>query len=72
MRHGMVWVGLGLMPDTADPGNVDAVNRLSSFTGAMAQSPPDAKEPLPGDLKTAELLGQRVAEATVRWTKGKA
>ena len=71
MQHSMVWVGLGLMPNTNDPGDVAAVNRLSSFSGAMAQSPQGSREPLPGDLTTAEALGKRVAEAAVRWVKGK-
>lgn len=57
MQHGMVWVGTGVMPDSQQPGGV---NRLSSFSGAMAQtSQPDVVDE--GDIKTAAILGARVA-----------
>lgn len=72
-QHGMVWVGLGLPPtyvatDTPD----DDTNRLGSHLGAMAQSRPGGGMLPAGDLKTAELLGRRVAEASVRWRAGAA
>lgn len=74
-QHGMVWVGTGLMPgNNSSKGSVEDVNRLGSFLGAMAQSNSDAppeQAPPPADLKTAELLGERVAKAAKRWT-GKA
>lgn len=72
MQHSMIWVSLGQMPNAADPANFEAINRLGGSIGAMAQSPHGQRTPLPGDLKTAELLGQRVAEAAVRWARGKA
>ena len=62
MQHGMIWVGSGLMVD-------GDINRLSSYVGAMAQSLHGSTEPLEADLKTAQLFGKRVAEATLRWTK---
>jgi NAD(P)H dehydrogenase (quinone) len=68
MQHGMVWVGTGLMVEGPAPENV---NRLSSYSGAMAQSFPATAAVSAGDKKTAELLGKRVAEATARWVKGK-
>jgi hypothetical protein len=34
----------------------------------MAQSNHGAAEPAAGDLKTAELYGERIARATLRWT----
>ncbi|MBL1079550.1 flavodoxin family protein [Nocardia sp. 2] len=68
MQHGMVWVGLGLLPgDVHTPADL---NRLGSFLGAMAHSPVDATPeiaPGPGDLATAEHLGRRVAQAALRW-----
>ncbi|MBF0270426.1 MAG: flavodoxin family protein [Alphaproteobacteria bacterium] len=71
-QHGMVWVGTGLMPgNNSSKGSVEDVNRLGSFLGAMAQSNSDAPPelaPPPADLKTAELLGERVALAAKRWT----
>jgi NAD(P)H dehydrogenase (quinone) len=70
-QHGMVWVGLGLPPtyaaaDSAD----DDRNRLGSHLGAMAQSRPGGGVLPPGDVKTAEHLGSRVAEAARRWAWG--
>ena len=62
MQHGMIWVGTGMMPGAE-------INRLSSYTGAMAQSPQGDPTPIEADLKTAELFGQRVGEAAVRWGK---
>jgi NAD(P)H dehydrogenase (quinone) len=69
-QHGMVWVGLGLPPtyaaaESADGG--DDRNRLGSHLGAMAQSRPGGGVLPPGDVRTAEHLGKRVAEAALRW-----
>jgi multimeric flavodoxin WrbA len=73
-QHGMVWVGLGLLPgnntSTASP---EDLNRLGSFLGAMAQSNADQGPehgPTQADLRTAEHLGRRVAEAAARWRLG--
>jgi len=67
MQHGMLWIGPALMVEGMDPTNV---NRLSSYTGAMAQSA-GATPVCDGDKKTAAGLGKRVAEAAARWVKGK-
>jgi NAD(P)H dehydrogenase (quinone) len=65
MQHGMLWVGPGLMVEGTAP---SSVNRLSSFSGAMAQS--DGPAPVnDGDVKTAAALGKRVAGAAARWAK---
>jgi NAD(P)H dehydrogenase (quinone) len=73
-QHGMIWVGLGLMPgNNSSAGRVDDLNRLGSYLGAMAQSNADQGPeygPTPADLKTAEHLGRRVAEAAKRWRDG--
>jgi multimeric flavodoxin WrbA len=70
-QHGMIWVGLGLMPgNNSSAGRIDDLNRLGSFLGAMAQSNADQGPehgPTPADLKTAEHLGRRIAEAAERW-----
>jgi NAD(P)H dehydrogenase (quinone) len=66
MQHGMLWIGPGLMVEGPTP---DKVNRLSSYTGAMAQSYPDSSPVSEGDVKTAAALGKRVAEAAARWAK---
>jgi NAD(P)H dehydrogenase (quinone) len=73
MQHGMVWVGLGLPPgNNVSTGSGEDLNRLGSFLGAMAQSDGDAGPdvaPPDSDRRTAEALGQRVAEAALRWTR---
>lgn len=65
-QHGMIWVSQSEMNGSPDgePGKSDAVNRMGGMLGAMAQSENDSPEVTPpsGDLKTAELLGKRVAE----------
>jgi NAD(P)H dehydrogenase (quinone) len=70
-QQGMIWVGLGLMPgNNSSQGSVEDINRLGSFLGAMAQANADQGPefgPPPADLKTAELLGERVAKAAIRW-----
>lgn len=68
MQHGMIWVGNSEMNQSPDgyPAKPEAINRIGSHLGAMAQSenlPPETTPPS-GDLKTAELLGKRVAEIT--------
>ncbi len=70
MQHGMVWVGTGMMPANSKAAQRNDVNWLGSYAGAMAQSPSDSSPdegPLPGDLETARLFGQRVAETASRW-----
>lgn len=69
-QHGMIWVGVGELNQSPDgeAGKEDVVNRIGSFLGAMAQSENAAPEVTPpsGDLRTAELLGKRVAEVAKR------
>ena len=69
-QHGMIWVGLGLMPgNNSSAGNPDDLNRLGSYLGAMAQSNADQGPefgPTPADLRTAEHLGRRVAQICQR------
>ena len=51
-------------------GSVDDLNRLGGYLGAMAQSNADQGPehgPTSADLKTAEHLGRRVAQAAQRW-----
>lgn len=73
-QHGIIWVGQAEMPTlTMEPGQPDHINRMGSFLGLMAQSnnAPPEKTPPEGDLKTAEIFGERVARATLRWLAGK-
>lgn len=73
-QHGMNWVNLGLAPPgvTAAERGPDTINRVGSFIGLAAQSDNASTEisPPAGDRETARLLGVRVAEAAVRWTRG--
>ncbi len=72
MQHSMLWVGTGLMPSNSKAAQRNDINYLGSFSGLMAQSPSDASAeegPLPGDLETARLFGQRFAHTCVRWKK---
>ena len=68
MQHGGLWVGTGMMPSNRKESARNDVNYLGSFTGAMATTPSNAgvDEMLPGDLETARLFGQRVAEVAER------
>ena len=69
MQHGMIWVSQGLMPSNTKAAQRDDVNYLVSYSGAIAQSPSDASanEMLPGDLETARLFGERVAEVAAKF-----
>jgi NAD(P)H dehydrogenase (quinone) len=66
-QHGMLWQGLGVMPNEHPAGNEfvskQALNRLGSFAGLLTQANNDAPENTftPGDLKTAELFGANIA-----------
>ena len=69
MQHSMIWVSQGLMPSNSKAAKRDDVNYLVSFSGAIAQSPSDsgASEMSPGDLETARLFGQRVADVAAKF-----
>jgi NAD(P)H dehydrogenase (quinone) len=69
MQHGMVWVGNPFLPgQQAGVPETEAVNRLGSWSGLMAQaghaSPADAFAP--GDLTTARLFGRHFAQTLGR------
>ena len=70
----MIWVSLGLLPANSSKAQRNDVNRVGAAYGAMAQSDSDLpadQVPPAGDLETARLYGKRVAEATVRFVKGR-
>ncbi|TFW10530.1 flavodoxin family protein [Oxalobacteraceae bacterium OM1] len=69
MQHGMLWAGNPFLPEQhAGVPYDEAVNRLGSWSGLMAQAahgaPADAFAP--GDVKTARLFGQHVAQTLQR------
>ncbi len=65
MQHSMLWVGTGMMPSNSKAATRDDINYMGSFGGLMTTSPSDAgvdEAPPKGDIETAKLFGQRVAE----------
>ena len=68
MQHSMIWVSQGLMPSQSLAARRNDVNFLVSYSGAMSQTASDAsaKDMAPGDLETARLFGERVAQVARR------
>jgi NAD(P)H dehydrogenase (quinone) len=81
MQHGMIYVGLGMLPapnehssmKTIEGPGPEAHNRVGSFSGAMSASfqLTPGEGPVQGDLETARLYGKRVAEIAVRLANSK-
>lgn len=69
MQHGMVWVGNPFLPEQSSGVPYEqALNRLGSWTGMMAQaghSAPGQSYAL-GDLRTAEAFGRNFAQVLTR------
>ena len=75
-QHGMHWISLGLAPGWlyTSNGSEEDLNRLGGFLGAMAHSPSDVGPelaPSASDLRTAEHLGSRVAQAALELAEGR-
>ena len=68
MQHSGLWVGTGVLPSNSKAAQRNDLNYVGSSSGAMATTPSDASpdEMLPGDLETARLFGQRVAQTAAR------
>ncbi len=66
MQHGMVWAG---MPEL--PMNDKGINRLSSYSGVMAQAGQEPTDIAPNaaDKLTGELLGRRIATLAAKLKK---
>ena len=66
MQHSGVWIGTGLIPSNAKSALRNDVNYVGSFAGAMMTTPSDAgvDEVNTGDLETARLYGERIAQFT--------
>jgi NAD(P)H dehydrogenase (quinone) len=71
MQQGMLWAGTAMMPSSTKAAVRNDVNSLGSFAGAMAATPSDAsaEEVNAGDMETAKLFGQRIAEQAARISK---
>jgi NAD(P)H dehydrogenase (quinone) len=67
-QHGMLWVGTGMMPSNTKASGREDTNYLAAFSGLMAATPADASpdEMHSGDLQTARLFGQRIADVVRR------
>lgn len=68
MQHGMIWAGNPILPEQGVPYE-EAVNRLGSWTGAMAQAGHTATADAfaMGDLKTARIFGANFAKTLLRF-----
>lgn len=73
-QHGMNWINLGIPSPavTAAERGPETLNRVGSFIGLAAQSDNASPEITPpaGDRESARLLGERVALAALRWSRG--
>ncbi|WP_458071108.1 flavodoxin family protein [Rhodanobacter sp. BL-MT-08] len=68
-QHGQIWIGTGLLPSNKKENGPNDVNWTAGSAGALAISPSDAspdEAPRAGDLETARLLGERVAQFAVK------
>lgn len=64
MQHGMIWAGNPFLPEQQSGVPYEqALNRLGSWTGMMAQAGHSApgQSFAPGDVRTAEAFGQNFA-----------
>jgi NAD(P)H dehydrogenase (quinone) len=70
-QHGMIWFGLGELPANSKAATRADVNNLGSSAGLITQTPSDASvdEIVDGDLATAKVFGQRIAEITQRFAR---
>ncbi len=69
MQHGMVWVGNPFLPGQHQGvPEEQAINRLGSWTGLMAQAGHSVPGTgfVPGDLRTAEAFGRNFASVLAR------
>ena len=69
MQHGMVWAGNPFLPEQQSGVPYEqALNRLGSWTGMMAQAGHSAPGHsfAPGDVRTAEAFGQNFASVLGR------
>ncbi|WP_420473514.1 flavodoxin family protein [Noviherbaspirillum sp. ST9] len=70
MQHGMLWVGNPFLPEQhAGVPYDEAVNRLGSWSGMMAQAGHGASADafMAGDVKTARMFGRNFAETLQRF-----
>jgi NAD(P)H dehydrogenase (quinone) len=69
MQHGMIWVGNPFLPEQSSGVPYEqAINRLGSWTGMMAQAGHSTagQTYAVGDVRTAEAFGQNFANVVTR------
>lgn len=64
MQHGGLWISLGILPSNDKAATRQSINYVGGYAGLMTVVPSDASaaEMPPGDLKTAQAFGERIAE----------
>lgn len=67
-QHGGIWISLALPSASKLSSTREDINNLGGSIGLLVQSPADAgSDKIPsGDLKTAEVFGQRIADLTAK------
>lgn len=73
MQHHGIWVSQGLMPSNNKAATRESINYTGGYGGLLAQSSSDASpaEMSKGDLETARVFGERVAQVAARWASSK-
>lgn len=81
MQHGMIFVGLDMLPAVNQPDSLktlegpgpDAHNRVGCSIGPMAVSfqVKSDRAPSRGDIETAFAYGKRIAQITMQFQKGR-
>lgn len=67
-QHAMVWVGQDIGGSRSIPGEPRQRNGDGSWLGLMATASPDKAELIyPADAETAQVYGNRLAQAALRW-----
>ena len=70
-QHGMLWAGMAMHAANAKANTRDDPNHLGGYSGLYTVSPSDSSpdEMIPGDLATAKLFGERIAEVVAKFVK---
>ncbi|CAH0443718.1 Flavodoxin FldP [Ralstonia syzygii subsp. syzygii] len=73
-QHGMICVGTGMMPANSKAATRNDINYMGGFGGALSQAPSDSSPeegPLPRDLETTKLFGERIVAVTRHFVRGR-
>ena len=67
-QHGMLWMGLGVLPRYCSDQQTDGQNRFASYLGLMIQSDNSSEKVEPfhsGDMLTIELFAKQILTVTL-------